>query len=116
MGIAFLAVLVVWKNATHFVPPPRHGPNLNQLPLASERDHTQGLISLLRRNIAVKDILTVCVAEWKKAAGRDDKIVPEKISKIESLLDSQKSSSQKEIDPVAAYRKICSILSEGKKL
>ena len=116
MGIAFLAVLVVWKNATHFVPPPRHAPNLNQAPLASERDYTQGLISLLRRNIAVKDILTVCVAEWKKAVDRGHKIAPEKISKIESLLDLQESPSKKEIDPVAGYRKICSILSEGKKL
>jgi hypothetical protein len=116
VGIAFLAVLVVWKNSAHFVPPPRHAPNLNQRPLAFERDYTQGLISLLRRNIAVKDILKVCVAEWKKAAGRDDKITSEKISKVESLLDFPESSSKKEIDPVADYRKICSILSEGKKL
>jgi hypothetical protein len=116
VGIAFLAVLMFWKNATHFIPPPRQAPNLNQAPLASERDYTQGLISLLRRNIAVKDILTVCVAEWRKAADRGDKIAPEKISKIELLLDLQKSPSKKEINPVAGYRKICSILSEGKKL
>jgi hypothetical protein len=116
VGIACLALLVVWKNATHFVPPPKPAPNLNQAPLASERDHTQGLISLLRRNIAVKNILTVCVAEWKKAVDRGHKIAPEKISKIESLLDLQESPSKKEIDPVAGYRKICSILSEGKKL
>ncbi len=116
VGIAFLAALVVWKNAAHFVPPPRHAPNLNQAPPAFERDYTQGLTSLLRRNIAVKDILKVCVAEWKKAVGRGVKIVPEKISKMESLLDFQESSSKKEIDPVAGYRKICSILSEGKKL
>jgi hypothetical protein len=116
VGLAFLAALVVWKNAIHFVPPPRHAPNLNQAPLASERDHTQGLISLLRRNIAVNDILTVCVAEWKKAANRGDKIVTEKISKIESLLEVQESPSKKEIDPVDGYHKICSILSEGKKL
>jgi hypothetical protein len=74
------------------------------------------LISLLRRNIAVNDILTVCVAEWKKAANRGDKIVTEKISKIESLLEVQESPSKKEIDPVDGYHKICSILSEGKKL
>jgi hypothetical protein len=116
VGIAFLAVLVVWKNAAHFVPPPGHAPNLNQTSSAFERDYTRGLISLLRRNIAVKDILKVCVAEWKKAAGRGHKMAPEKISKIESLLDIQESSSKKEIDLVAAYRKICSILSEGKKL
>jgi hypothetical protein len=116
MGITFLAVLVVWKNAIHFVPPPRPTPNLNQAPLVSARDYTQGLISLLRRNIAVKDILTVCVAEWKKVVDRGDKIALEKISKIESLPELLESPSKKKIDPVAGYRKICSILSEGKNL
>ena len=116
VGIVFLAVLVVWKNATHFVPPPGPAPNSIQAPLASKRDHTQGLISLLRRNIPVKDILTVCVAEWKKSADRGEHIAPEKISKIESWLDLHESSSTKKIDPVAGYQKICSILSEGKKL
>jgi len=43
-------------------------------------------------------------------------LLSEKISKVESLLDFPESSSKKEIDPVADYRKICSILSEGKKL
>ena len=116
VGIAFLAILVVWKNSTHFVPPPRLAPHMNTASHAIERDYTQGLISLLRRNIAIKDILKVCLAEWKKAVDRGDKIALEKIPKIESLLDPQESSSKNEIDPVAGYRKICSILSEGKKL
>jgi hypothetical protein len=115
-GIAFLAVLVIWKNATHFVPPFKPAADGNQAHLASERDHTQGLISLLRRYIAVKDILTVCVAEWKKAVNRRDKFATEKMSKIDSLPELQQSPTIKEIDPVSGYRKICSILSEGKKL
>jgi hypothetical protein len=94
-GIAFLAVLVVWKNATHFVPPFRPAAELNQAPLASEKDHTQGLISLLLRHIAIKDILKVCVAEWKKTVDRRVNIAPEKISTIDSLPEIQESSSNK---------------------
>ena len=116
VSIAFLAVLVVWKNATHFVPPYRLATDLNQAPLTSERDHTQGLISLLRRNIPVKEILRVCVAEWKKSVDRGVRIASDKMSQIESLPELQESVPDKGLDPVTGYRKICSILSEGKKL
>jgi hypothetical protein len=114
-GVAALAGLVIWKNAIHFVPP-RPETDVSQAPLATERDHTHGLISLLRRNIPVKDILTVCVAEWKMTVDKGLKTAPEIISKIESLPELQESSSKKGIDPVSGYRKICVILSEGKKL
>ena len=38
VSIALLAVLVVWKNATHFVPPHRFEAHLNQVPLQSRHD------------------------------------------------------------------------------
>jgi hypothetical protein len=116
VGIAFLAVLVAWKNSTHFVPPSKQTISSDQTPPAPERDYTHGLISLLRRNIAVKDVLKVCVAEWKKAVDRGEKVTPGQITKIESVVAGQESHSKKETDPVVGYRKICSILAEGKKL
>lgn len=115
LGIAFLAVLVAWKNSTHFIPPPKQTLPYYETTLAAERDYTHGLISLLRRNIATKDILTVCVDEWKKAAGRAERVTPNKVMRIEAVINRQKSRSNKDTDPVVGYQKICSILAEGKK-
>ncbi len=102
-GLVVLAGLFVWKNSTYLMPP-REERTSAEHAYASERDSTQGLTSLLRRNIPSRDILGICVKEWKtSSAGKE--MPKETLEQIETLAET---------DPVTGYRRICRILSEGR--
>jgi hypothetical protein len=49
--VAVIALLFIWKNSVYFVPPPKQSQSQPGRDVSSDRDSTQGLISLLRRNI-----------------------------------------------------------------
>lgn len=118
-GILLLAVLFIWKNASSFIPPMKRPENETVIQVTGAKDHTEGLISLLRRNIKTKDILSVCVSEFKKTYIHETKTsltFQEKMSRIDAILLSEKSKAGKEINQVKTYRTICQILSKRKKL
>ena len=64
LGIVLTALFFVWKNAVPLVPPPKPGPDGPNRGASSARDHTQGLIGLLRRNVPPAEILNIMVDQW----------------------------------------------------
>ncbi len=104
-GILLLAGLFVWKNSTYFVPPRDDDALTEDYDFASERDTTEGMISLLRRNIPPADILGVCVKEWEKSLNPGREFPSDKLEQIKALADE---------DPVRGYQAICQILSKKK--
>ncbi|MDM8525020.1 DUF4350 domain-containing protein [Desulfococcaceae bacterium HSG8] len=101
-GIILLAVLFIWKHATYFVPPRDDEYPEGNYGLSSERDYTEGLISLLKRNIPKQDILEICVKEWEKNTG--ERVSDHKRERIKAVSSTA--------DPVKGYQTICYILSE----
>ena len=112
-ALILLALLFVWKSAVYFVPP-RHDDASVANDVISEKDVAQGLVSLLRRNIPAKAIVTACVQEWEKTFKNDRRIAPGTIERVKNVIASQKLSSQKVEDPVAGYQIIYRIISKDK--
>ncbi len=111
--LAVMALLFVWKNAVYFVPPRK-----DDLPsgtdVVSDKDYTQGLIALLRRNIPGSDILRVCWQEWERTFIKDKRIQPETFERVKEILRTQAPSSKKRLDAVNGYRKISRTLQRIK--
>jgi hypothetical protein len=113
-AVAVLALLFIWKNTVYFVPPPKRDPAQPGGHFISDRDSTQGLISLLRRNIPARQLLQVCVREWERTIQPQKRSGNDKLAKIKSAYEMMTTRSPKFIDPVAGYRRISKIISKGR--
>jgi hypothetical protein len=113
-AVAVLALLFIWKNTVYFVPPPKSSPAQPGGDFISDRDSTQGLISLLRRNIPASQLLQVCVREWERTVQPQKRFRNDELAKIKSAYQMMTTGSPKFIDPVAGYRRISKINSKGR--
>ena len=110
-ALAVLAFLFVWKSAAYFVPPTADNA-ANGGEVVSEKDYTQGLIALLRRNIAESQLIQVCVREWietfkkSKQSGRLDR------ARIIKSAGAGKTEFKAGKDPVKEYREISREISQ----
>ena len=112
-ALIVLALLFVWKSAAHFVPPPSDDA-LSGADVVSEKDYTEGLIALLRRNIARNQILQVCAREWEQTFKKSKRTRPIVLERIRDLAGTGATGSKKSVDPVEEYRKISKLISEEK--
>jgi len=113
MGIILLALLFVWKNAVPLVPAQREAPSQRTGVVPSAKDYTQGLISLLHRSIAKSRILETTLDQWRKDLPRNKTLSENRLKRIQAVLDGAGTSGRKTMaDPVSAYGKIYSILTE----
>lgn len=106
-GLLVLAVLFIWRNASHFVPPDPEAVDEAD-GVAGRRDATDGLISLLRRNVPGREMPSVCWREWQKGADAGLRRLPKSAkAEIERIVAAESAKA----DPVAAYRKVWEILA-----
>ena len=110
--VAILALLFIWKNSAYFVPPLKNSRSRQSKDFVSDREATQGLISLLRRNIPKRHLLQTCVQEWERSIQPQKRFQNEKLKQIKSALQRIETQSPKTIDPVAGYRRIIEIISK----
>ena len=112
VGIVVLFLLFAWHSAVPFLPDPGGAAENADYDYASEKDSTLGLISLLRRNVPSNRVLAASVNEWKQASEITRRFPPEKIRRIESIVQN---NTAEDTDPVTLYRKIHHILNEEVK-
>ena len=112
--VAVLALLFIWKNSVYFVPPPKRSQAQPEDDFISDRDSTQGLISLLRRNIPARQILQVCTREWERTIQPEKRFRNDQLTKIKSVFQMITKRSPKFTDPVSGYRRISKIISKGR--
>ena len=105
-ALALVALLFLWKSAVYFVPPPKDD-TAGGTDLISEKDYTQGLIALLRRNIEIRNILQVCGTEWEQTFKHDKRLKSGAVAHIKNMLQTDPESLKRKSNPVAGYRKIC---------
>jgi hypothetical protein len=96
------------------VPPPKRSQAQSGENFISNRDSTQGLISLLRRNIPVRQILQVCTREWERTIQPQKRLRNDQLAKIKSAFQMLTTRGPKSIDPVAGYRRISKMISKGR--
>jgi hypothetical protein len=103
-ALLLLALLFVWRNAFSFLPP---HPDTLRRDYVTGKDAAAGFNNLLRRNIAPRDLLRVCFAEWTKSLSHDSAHPISRVDKAQTIAQSQTSN------PVQAYRDICSALKKS---
>jgi hypothetical protein len=113
--VVLLFTLYVWKNAKPFIPYSSDIRQESAYDYVSEKDYSQGLISLLRRNVSPRQLLTTCLTEWKKSGPDIKRMTPDQLKRIEAQVASIDSGAKKQIDPVKTYRTISAIVAEGKR-
>lgn len=111
--VAILAVLFIWKNSVSFLPPLKGAQAELSKDVISDRDSTQGLISLLRRNIPARRLLQTCAAEWQRSFQPERWFQGDKLKQIKSEFQKIEKQSLESIDPVSGYRRIGKIISKG---
>ena len=109
-ALVVMALLFVWKNAVHFIPPPAEDFTLDAA-VMSEKDYTQGLVALLRRNFPSDQILQVCTREWGQTFKKNRRIKDATFDQIKGMAGSKTAGSKKSENTVAAYRKISSVIT-----
>lgn len=112
-GLVFLALLFVWKNAFSFVPPPGDTTIEGTI---SDKDVTEGLINLLQRNIASRDILSVCFDEWKKSFTHSRKIPEKTYQEVLVAIETENARPPRDRKPVECYRTISKIMGNPVKI
>lgn len=111
-GLILLAGLFIWKNSTSLVPP--HADEKREEFVAG-KDSGAGFVNLLRRNIAPRDLLATCFAEWKKSAAPSGKISSARMQRAEAVFFSEDALPNKDKDPIETYRKISEALGSQSK-
>jgi len=112
-ALVVLALLFVWKSAAYFVPPSADDALIGA-DVVSEKDYTQGLIALLRRNITGNQILQVCAIEWEQTFKKSKPTRAIALEHIRGLAGTEPTGPEKSKDPVKEYQKICNLISEEK--
>jgi len=109
-GFLILGVLFIWKNSISLVP--RHAKEDDESDnITTGRDHLSGFISLLRRNVPPREVLSVCVQEWEKGL-RKGAVSKEKIERIEKEVEAFRERSVRSELQIDTYKSITKILSE----
>ena len=112
-ALVVLALLFIWKSTSYFVPPLQDD-DLAGADVVSEKDYTQGLIALLRRNIAGSQVLQVCAREWEQTFKKNPRIRAAAFEHVKGIIETESNASKKSKDPVPGYQKICKLISEEK--
>jgi hypothetical protein len=82
--------------------------------VAAGKDYTAGLVNLLRRSIVRKDILTVCLDEWKRSFAHGGKDFSTTVERVEEAITAQNTSPAGERSLVQCYQSISRMLSEDR--
>jgi hypothetical protein len=109
-GFILLAGLYVWKNSLGLVPA-RTAENAEVPDSTSGKDHLSGMISLLRRNVPPRQVLSVCVHEWRKGLPKTA-ISGKKMEKVEKAAEAFNDKSINKELQVSSYKFIVNLLSE----
>ena len=115
-GVLLMAGLFVWKNSTYFVPPRTDKNHPAEYRFTAERDATEAMIGLLRRNISKQEILSVCVREWQKFIVSESRFQAEKKERMLTAVNEERLKITQQADVVRGYQAICRTVAEGKNL
>lgn len=80
LGLALVAALFIWKNASSF-PPVSSAPPIEKV---QGRTSVSGLVTLLRRHIAPDRLVSACWQEWRKSHARE--VAPARLIEAEAVV------------------------------
>lgn len=106
-GLILLAALFIWKNSLSLLPP---RDNERRQEYLAGKGAASGFVNLLRRNLAVRDLLEICYAEWKKSAAQSGLYSAARVQQAETIFQVENSLTGNERNPLRAYYDISTAL------
>ncbi len=108
-GLVVLTLFVIWQKTARIpVPDPRrHLQRGNR----SGKDSMEGLVGLLRRNVAPRQILQTCYTQWRQAIEADLAVSKENRAAVQALMQSKDTARHGAGQAVQLYRRIHRMLS-----
>jgi len=101
--------LFVWKYAFTLIPPHEEELQRERSQWVTGKESAAGFTNLLRCNIAPRALLKTCLEEWNRSCRKG---VPlPKLEKVQKIIDTENARSDKELDPIGAYRQISQALA-----
>ena len=107
-GLLLLAALFIWKNSVSFIPPSAEE-EISSGPVIGKQT-TAGMTNLLRRNIAVRDLLGICFREWTRTLGKGRGYSLTRVDQAQAVVEREQARARVDQNPVAAYQEICQVL------
>lgn len=106
-GLALIAALFLWQNMVRFVPPQPQA--LEAASLVAGRGSSEGFLALLRRSVPASDLLSTCLAEWRRAFANDARI----LERVNAVAPAQPPRKSAEI--VAVYSALAQAVISNQK-
>jgi hypothetical protein len=113
-GVLLLAGLFVWKNAASFIPPDEEQRARDRGDLIAGKESAAGFVNLLRRNIPGRDLLGICLQEWRKSCAHQ--VSRARLEQVQAIIDAENALDVNQRRPIETYRAISQILSERSPL
>lgn len=109
LSLLALAALFVWKNSTGLLPPlpPETPPGF-----VPGREAAAGFINLLRRNVAPRDLIRMCFAEWTSSLMQGHPHLIARVDRAQTLVEAEAARPVRQQNPVRAYREIAEALNQ----
>ena len=110
-GLLLLVGLFVWKSAASFLPRDRASGGAGEV--IAGRDAYSGFTNLLRRGVRPRDLLPVCLAEWRRSSPQLARGLHEKLAQFgEGAADSNEKLSAAEL--LRRYQEITRTIEASK--
>jgi hypothetical protein len=106
-GLLVLAGLYVWKSSVSLAPPYASEARMGHV---AGKDSAAGFVNLLRRNLPQRELLKVCLAEWKRAFAQTGSAALAKADQAQVLVVTPGAGASTERDPVRTYQVLCALL------
>ena len=108
VALLFLSGLFIWKNSTPLAPA---FVDRDSADFVAGKDSAAGFVNLLRRNIPYREVLHVCLTEWRKSR-LDAKFSATRLARAQGVIDAENALPPRERNPIRTYRAICQALNE----
>jgi hypothetical protein len=102
-GLLLVVGLFIWQHSASFLPRVKDGPLEDEI---AGKEAAAGLVNLLRRNIAPREVLRVCFNEWTKSLAKRGMHSLARVDEAQALFEAEAKRARADQDPVRAYRQI----------
>lgn len=109
-ALALLAVLFIWRNVVSLVPPPvRSDDSAAAEETVTGRNAAAGFFNLLRRGVPPREVIAVCLAQWRHAPGLRPPDAAA-IERLRVLAETEAAQPANRRGPATVYRAMCAAL------
>lgn len=112
-ALALLAILFLWKNMVSLVPPPPPGEEVTTPGnFVTGRDSAEGFVNLLRRGVPAKELLKMCLTQWRTSGALPGGRAPgaELVARLDAIAEAEAAKPVHRRSAVAAYQAMCSAI------